>query len=393
MRRRAIPAAAALCAVSAAAAPDVAAIRADVAAIRGLDFKRPFDADLLDREALRRILEEEIDREAPPETFAALGGVYRMLGLIPADCDLRAATLEILTLGIGGVYFPRRGALYYMKDLSGMAEAILAHEIQHALQDQHWPIAPRDAARKDNGDAAFAYHAVVEGDAMEVMHAYQTRRPSAARLSQKDLVAQLFNGAALTKYPPILTEPLMMPYLQGQRFVKRLRARGGWARVNAALDAPPASTEQVLHPEKFLRGDDPPRSVALPDLARLSKAGWRRLREDTFGEWMTSVIVRFLTDDAVKGLRAGAGWGGDRFAYYEDGDGRGLLVWGSVWDAEKDAAEFRDFFLEGLSRRAPEGVRVFTALRGAAVFAAAGHLDEAAFREAAKLFEKSNDVK
>ncbi len=381
------------CGVLASPAVDIEGLKIQVAAIRELPFKKEFAFEAVDREGVRKILVEEIDREVPPEKFVATQAVYRLLGLVPEDgFALREATLDVVALGIGGVYFPNRQALYHLTDCSGMALPILAHEITHALQDQHWPIEPRDALYTGNGDRSLAYHAVVEGDAMEVMAEYAKGNPGASRLAPDELGQQFFNAMKIAEHPPILSEPMMMPYVQGQRFVMKLRAAGGWEKVNAALDVPPVSTEQILHPEKFFAGKDLPVEVLLPDFGPLLGAGWRKLDEDTFGEWMTSVVVRLMTDDAVRGLRAAAGWGGDRFALYGCGSDHAFL-WGSVWDSEKDAVEFEQAMQAALARLSPEIGRRCANRSGVRVFAAIGALDEAEIAASVKLFEKSLLVK
>lgn len=371
--------------LSAAPAVDIAALKAEVAEIRGLAFKKEFAASAIDREGLAKILAEEIAHEVSPEKLRTTARVYALLGLVPEGFDLGKATLEVLALGVGGIYLPRRTALYHLSDLSGMALPILAHEIQHALQDQHWPITPRDDARKEDSDRVLAYHAVVEGDAMAVMAEYARRNPGTSRLAGEEMGQQFFNSMKIAEYPPILSEPMTMPYVQGHRFVNRIREKGGWKGVDALLDRPPESTEQILHPEKFLAGDDPPVKVALPDFAPVLGEGWKRTEEDTFGEWMISVAVRIRCEDAVRGLRAAGGWGGDRFALYEKGDGA-VLFWGSVWDTEKDALEFE----EALRAALPEA-GIWRS--GRSVLAGVGPLDAARFAASAKLFEKGIAVK
>lgn len=374
--------------LEAAPAVDIGALKDEVAGIRGLAFKKEFAASAIDREGLAKVLAEELAHEVPPEKLRTTARVYSLLGLVPEGFDLGKATLEVLTLGVGGIYIPRRTSLYHLSDLSGMALPILAHEVQHALQDQHWPITPRDDERKADSDRMLAYHAVVEGDAMAVMAEYAKRNPGTARLAGEELAQQFFNSAKIGEYPPILSEPMTMPYVQGHRFVNRIREKGGWKGVDALLDRPPESTEQILHPEKFLAGDDPPVKVALPDLAPVLGEGWKKTEEDVFGEWMISVAVRILTDDAVRGLRAAAGWGGDRFALYEKGAGA-VLFWGSVWDTERDALEFADSLGVAFGSAARRWIRH----SGKTVFAALGDTDERRAEAAAKLFEKGVAVK
>ena len=136
--------------LSALAAPeiDIPALKVEVSKIRALGFKREFAFAALTKEELKKVLAEEIDREAAPEEFRFARDHYAKLGLLKADCDLKETYLKLVGDQVGGIYLPKRGSLHYVTDFVGMALPILSHEIGHALQDQHWPIDERDARLK-----------------------------------------------------------------------------------------------------------------------------------------------------------------------------------------------------------------------------------------------------
>jgi hypothetical protein len=98
----------------------------------------------------------------------------------------------------------------------------------------------------------------------------------------------------------------------------------------------PRSTEQVLHPEKYL-ADEGPETITLPDLGELRAAGFRAVLEETLGELELGV---YLGTDAPSGVdrAAAAGWAGDRLRLYEGPTGH-AVVWFCLWDSEADAAE------------------------------------------------------
>jgi hypothetical protein len=141
--------------------------------------------------------------------------------------------------------------------------------------------------------------------------------------------------------PPILRESLTFPYDQGLQLVLRLQgAGGGWEAVNDAYEDPPASTEQVMHPEKYDEREAPV-EVRLPaDLAAQLGQGWSATYEDTFGEFQFQVWLRNALD-AATGNPAAAGWGGDRFAVLEGPDDAWALVMKTEWDSVEDATEFQ----------------------------------------------------
>ena len=139
--------------------------------------------------------------------------------------------------------------------------------------------------------------------------------------------------AVLASMPPILLETSLFPYQAGATFVAGLRADGGYASLNAAFAKPPASTAQILHPEKYASGEGPV-PVALPDdLAALFGAGWTEFATDTLGELQTRVWLKQggVAGDAAR--TAADGWGGDRMILVRGPDGTSsVLVYASTWD-------------------------------------------------------------
>jgi hypothetical protein len=145
----------------------------------------------------------------------------------------------------------------------------------------------------------------------------------------------------LLDMPLILRETLLFPYVQGLSFVQGLQASGGWPAVDAAFAKPPASTEQIIHPEKYASGEAPI-AVTLPsDLAARVGSGWKVGLEDTFGEFQLAVWLRGNTAIGAGGANAAAaGWGGDRVAVLDGPNGSWAVVLRTAWDTPADAAAF-----------------------------------------------------
>jgi hypothetical protein len=140
-------------------------------------------------------------------------------------------------------------------------------------------------------------------------------------------------GKSLREAPVILSETMIFPYLRGLVFCAHLTNEGGWEALNKAYRNPPLSTEQVIHPEKYLADPDAPTAV---DLGRLEPGeGWKELGRNVVGEMQLGVLLR-----RHGGKVAAAGWDGDRYAVFEGPEGRLGLVWLSTWDSAQDAREF-----------------------------------------------------
>src|SRR5690606_10114950 len=154
--------------------------------------------------------------------------------------------------------------------------------------------------------------------------------------------------------PLVVRESLIFPYIDGLFFVGALKEKGGWEAVDAVYDDPPMSTEQIIHPEKYLDRDDP---VAVRfDLPR-PLLSWRNIYDDVSGELGAYLILKqhLITLDGDRTLAAPAttGWDGDRSLLLEHEDGQLLYLSLSTWDSESDAEEFYDATREVTSLRFP----------------------------------------
>jgi hypothetical protein len=322
-------------------------VQGAVAEIRGLPFLHSVAMAVKGREAIRAYAVGRLDREYTSENFRAKTESLIAWGFVRRPFDLRAFYAELLAEQIGGYYDPFEGVFFIADWLPGLLQKpIMAHELTHALQDQHFDLKPLLRGVKSNDDATLAGAAVVEGEGLAVMIDYALRSVGLTFESLPDLESaidtQLVPGdAAFRVYasaPPIIKETLLFPYLKGLLFVRAVKSRGGWQSVSTLYRDLPASTEQVLWPEKYLGERDPPTPIALPDVSRLLGRGWRRIDSNVLGELGTRVALERAGTE--EGLAAARGWDGDRYDLYERNKGETALVSVSIWDEEEEAAEF-----------------------------------------------------
>ncbi|HET9299333.1 MAG TPA: hypothetical protein VFO11_05265, partial [Candidatus Polarisedimenticolaceae bacterium] len=129
------------------------------------------------------------------------------------------------------------------------------------------------------------------------------------------------------------------PHIHGRAFVQEAWRRGGAKAIDALYEAPekwPASTEQILHPEKYFQRDriDPPREV--PEVAEIQ--GTPTFQQDVLGEWMIYAWLASYVGPA-EARRASEGWGGDRLAIAVKPGGLSSRLQ-TEWDTARDAQEF-----------------------------------------------------
>jgi hypothetical protein len=226
---------------------------------------------------------------------------------------------------------------------SEVDESLLAHEFTHALQDQRFDLLKLLTAKPYNFDRSEAAFAVVEGDAMNVQHRLEEGEAAWSRLTPDDAARieesrfSAYRREFGTLFPPLLTETFIFRYRDGARLVEMARRRGGERAVDELFTRSPASSEQVLHPEKYF-ANEPPREVQI-DEARLASAGWSITTSTPLGELgVRGLLLKSLSRREAE--RAAAGWGGDRAYLFERDGGDTLFVWKSVWDRTEDAQEF-----------------------------------------------------
>jgi hypothetical protein len=144
-------------------------------------------------------------------------------------------------------------------------------------------------------------------------------------------------GSELESAPEIVRAPLLSAYVDGLGFAAHLHGEGGFARLDRAHVDPPASTEQVLHPERFAARDQPI-VIRAKSASTLLGEDFDLFYEDTLGELELSVYLgQASAPDAA--ARAAQGWGGDRLYAFRDRAGQAAIVWLSAWDDVPEAVE------------------------------------------------------
>jgi len=302
------------------------------------------------RDEVRAYLEQEFNAQLTPLELAGTQTAYRLLGLLPDTLDLRSFLLDLLTEQVAGYYDPRTKVLYVVDDAAAeMRDITITHELMHALQDQHTDLMQIEALKGDN-DRMVAMQAVVEGQAVYEQLAVMTGGPDGEpRIPGGwDRVRGMIREGQSTmpkfaSAPMLIQETLLFPYLSGAEFIRRVkRARPGIAPFSPFA----ASTEQILHPERFLD--------SLPDLPTRVTLGAPRtgslLHEDNLGEFETRLLLFAHLQDEAAAVRGADGWDGDRYQVIETAAGP-AFAWITVWDSADEAVEFATLLRRAINVR------------------------------------------
>ncbi len=261
------------------------------------------------------------------------------LGLIPPEIDLARTRLDLAANGVVAWYDPAAGVLNVIRR-DGTTDAVLrffaAGQADTALIDQHVGLASWRPEDPTQTDRLVARQGLLGGDQAVLMIDWAGVNLSPDEQSTLPGLVPT-DPSVLDAAPLYLRRMATFPSDAGRAFVDALRGVGGWAAVNDAYARPPASTEQILHPERYRQ--DRPVGIDLEGALGLVEGGWSLTDTRTLGE----LGIGLWLDDGVDGSPnawAADGWGGDRLATLDGPDGAWAVIWQTAWDTPTDAEEF-----------------------------------------------------
>lgn len=339
----------------------VARTSARVEALRCLAFEETPPLELLTREEYRESLETDFDSISEAEWQFEDA---RHASMLIAGQAVDAEELQIeFQAGFPAAFYNTEdefmGFITDDPDAIEIDQVTLAHELTHALQDQHFSI--EEIFDEPTNDAFVASLAVVEGDATVLDERYE-----------ENCAAETWADACIR--PPVedadvvnfgLTLNLLAAY-HTPLVAETLEAEG-FDGVNALLEAYPESTVEAIYPERY--GEFEVADLTVEDR---SDDAWERIViEDDDGEpteaydvvgqhGLTAMLVApsFETDGVAEIIditafqrpHAGgfltydvtetSGWTGDRLYGYTNDDGDNASVWKLAWEAEEDTEQF-----------------------------------------------------
>jgi hypothetical protein len=333
----------------------------EVSQMRGLPAKNPVKSGFKSRKELETIIIDDLNEENKPEDLVLQSKLLERLGLVPKGYELRAEMIKLLSEQIGGFYEPRTGEFYLVDWLDiDEQKPVMAHELMHAIQDQNFNLRRFEKFPKDQSDQELAIQALIEGEATVVMLNYifkpqglDITKVPIPLLSIFDMSNKSDDGRfpVLSGAPSAIRESLEFPYFYGAAFVQTVVHRNSWQKMTDVYTTElPESTEQIMHPEKYLERDHPVK-IALPDVSAQLGKDWHKHEVNVQGEFGYYLILgQYL--DKKRAQEAAAGWGGDQYVFYDRTDSKdSMIAQFSSWDKEKDAVEFLSAYSDRTLKR------------------------------------------
>ncbi|HVH53833.1 MAG TPA: hypothetical protein VNA32_06840, partial [Actinomycetota bacterium] len=282
----------------------------------------------------------------PTKFYDRRSRAWQTIGVVPPGTSIRRSIERFAGSQIIGYYDPLSGQLVFIGTTSPtpVQKVTLAHELTHALDDQHFRLDRLNTLESDCADEAYqAALGAVEGDATYFMILY------ARRFLTLDEQLQLGVGAAppASGIAPFVLKLQTWPYTAGLSFIEAMDRRGGTRAIDRAMESFPVSTEQVIHPERY--PNDAPTAVNVGDLGPELGPGWTDLDVMGVGEAFLSIMLG-LRLPSTTSEAAAAGWDGGIYRAWSDGE-HVAIVLSTVWDGSRDATEFASAMRQWLGSR------------------------------------------
>lgn len=330
--------------------------------VRGLEFTDPVAVEVLSREQFQQ---QQSNGSLPEPRRHQLNVTYEALFMINGSTDAASVLTRNTGSSVGGYYSSTQDRIVVIGDGPGallLNEQTLAHELLHALQDQQFDLTQYDRRTIDRNNAISG---LVEGDARFLEHHYRQRCDR--NWDCFDRRGSGSGGGGLANIGPYLIT--YQPYSDGPTFVRQHYRRGGWSSVNRLYLEPPATSGQVIHPNRY-PGGDPVR----PRVQDRTRGSWERIQvEDRpnhaeIGEAGANAMLVYPSYESRRSIEIiplthfinrenGAtnqfdplnydhhytdGIRGDRLVAYRNDAGETGYVWAFAFASSADAREFRE---------------------------------------------------
>lgn len=324
--------------------------------ITGFKLRHEVPSRIIDREQLKKFLEQRIRDEIDPEEIRVEELILKKFGFVPQDFNLKKSYVDLYTEQAAAFYDFRKKRLVLLDtENATIQETALVHELAHALADQHFRLRKFLEKAGDNDDAELARMAVMEGQATWLMSEYMLQQRGKSLVTSPEMMDTITRMIAsssgqhpvLNHVPLYMRESLLFPYTEGMKFQEAVVRKMGKRAFAEVFRHPPQSTQQVIHPAMYFKRV----RAKAPRLPRLrDQRSYRKLAEGVLGEFDWDVLLRQYAGRRAA-QRLAPGWRGDRYRLLEHKKSkRTVLEQASAWSSPKLAREVFDCYrkvLEG----------------------------------------------
>jgi hypothetical protein len=325
--------------------------------ITGLKLKHAVPCEPITKDQINQFLNKRVKEVASPEEIRAEELTLKKFGLAPADFDLAKSTVDLLTEQAAAFYDYERKKLFITESAAEDAqEPVLAHELSHALADQYFNLGKFTRQGHKSDDESTARLAVMEGQATWLMTEYLAHKMGQTLKGNPGLGSAMsaMSDSGAGQFPVFENAPLyfrrtlVFPYTQGMLFQGAVLDRYGKDGFAEVFRRPPASSQQVMHPEKYFTGVRP----SEPDLPKVQLPhGYKGLVGGTLGELEHHILLeQYAGKEQAEEIAPH--WRGCAFELREDKKaGRVVLLYAVEWDSDESAAAYFKVYRQALAKK------------------------------------------
>lgn len=323
-------------------------IQDKISALMGLTRDYPVDSYSISQSRLESFLWEFDNLTEIQENAENYQTFLTMLGLAQPTDDYTTFYTNIWVDPNGTIYFPEDDLIAVLGfELSphqkfSYTQAFVQHirNTQKSFQElEIFP--PCDLTQQ----ACEVNTALVKGEAAVIASEWAKANLTAEELTKvENATKKLFFIYPVPSASTLMEEIRLFPYEAGFNFATAIYESGGIETLNQLYQSPPTTTEQILHPEKYLEGEEAV-EVINTDISSSLPSGYQEIYSGSLGEWKTYLLLtygvntntRIMAEDAAD---AAAGWGGDHFQIYSNESASQIMVGGWVFDTLLDTEQF-----------------------------------------------------
>ena len=321
-------------------------IVATLSSITGLSVRHTVPYGRMNKAQLKKFLAKRVKRTLRPDEIYADEIALKMLGLVPQDFDLKTSTIDLLTEQAAAFYDYDKKRLFLLDDSSFTEETTtLAHELSHALADQHFNLGKFMDEEPSNDDEDLAHTAVVEGQACWLMLAYDLKHAGKDPAPTEDMLKSVVDSSetSMSDFPVLKSSPLyiqqslLFPYTEGTLFFDAVYKKLGKRAFAAVFEDPPIDTAQIIHPELYFRHQKPA-APPVPTVTDQNKH--KEITEGTLGEFDHEMLLRQYDGEDLSASLSPHLRGGEYEILAVGKDRRPVLEYASEWDSPEQANRY-----------------------------------------------------
>jgi len=348
----------------------------------GLPIKSTVKRQITSRATVESYLKQKFEEDESAKRLQRSEIVLKKFGLLDRDFALKPFLLALLKEQIEA-YYDSKTKTVYMLDWVNIEEQkpVLAHELTHALQDQHSDLekwnnqTPDDVSLNSSDDTDHlardemdtAREAVVEGQATAVMMDYILKPMGKSLIKDPEVMdfvrqhmAASEDSPVLARAPLLLSESMMFPYRDGLSFEQDVWMDQGQAAAFAGtMDRPPTSSWEIINPREYEKRHVP----AVPLLPNIHPLLDKLYKPYDIGQ-VGQLDVRILTElfggeqaagDLTPAWDGGLYWAGQRLSAKTPEELASTnsiaLFYLSVWKNSASAQAFARIYADELGRK------------------------------------------